>query len=293
MRCPFCGSDVGKTAVCPNCGALKDSVPTSGWRPDPTARHEGRYYLAGRPTGRVRDGKAETSDVDGGRKLPAYLQIPSRSRTSIRRTWLTTGAATAVLVMLAAVIWAVLLPRHESRSPDADYLSALKDSRFAGSFDSEANALAHGRQVCKQLGEGGPQQGPPADKLAVDALCPQFSEGFHILETIDVSASFVLIETSKPYASSIASDGTRCHGVHGYSDIGGGTQVIVRNDKGEILTSTSLGEGRGDDVNCRFSFHFPVTEGQDRYVLSVGHRGEFTYSFEQLRRGGIEIHLGE
>ena len=146
----------------------------------PHRASRGSLLLAGRPTGRVRDGKAETSDVDGGRQLPAYLEIPSRSRTSIRRTWLTTGAATAVLVMLAAVIWAVLLPRHESRSPDADYLSALKDSRFAGSFDSEANALAHGRQVCKQLGEGGPQQGPPADKLAVDALCPQFSEGFRI-----------------------------------------------------------------------------------------------------------------
>jgi hypothetical protein len=102
-----------------------------------------------------------------------------------------------------------------------------------------------------------------------------------------------LIETSKAYVSSIASDGTKCQGTHGYADIGSGTQVIVRNGKGEILAATSLGEGHGNDVNCRFSFSFPITEGQDRYVVSVGKRGEFSYSFEQLRSGGIEIHLGE
>jgi Protein of unknown function (DUF732) len=293
MPCPFCGSDVGKTDVCPNCGALKGGVATAGWRPDPTARHEGRYYVAGRPTGRVRDGKAETADPDGGKLLPAYLDIPQPSRTSIRSTWLATGLATAVFVMLAAVAWGLLLPRHDSSSPDTEYLSALKDSGLADGFNSDANALAHGRQVCKQLEDGGPQQGVAADKLAVDAFCPTFSQGFHVLETATGSATFVLIETSKAYISSIASDGTKCQGTHGYSDIGSGTQVIVKNGKGEILAATTLGEGHGDDVNCRFSFSFPITEGQDRYVVSVGRRGEFSYSFEQLRRGGVEIHLGE
>ena len=294
MSCPFCGSDVGRTDVCPNCGALKEGVATTGWRPDPTARHEGRYYVAGRPTSRVRSGKAETTDADGGKLLPAYLDMPSRSRTSIRSTWLTTAAVTVVLVMSAAVIWAVLLlPRHNPGSIDADFLSALKDSGFADQFNSDANALAHGRQVCKQLEDGGPQQGVAADKLAVDAFCPRFSDGFRILETATAQGTFVLIDSLKAYVSSIASDEGKCHGVRGYSDIGSGTQVMVKNGKGEIIASTSLGEGHGDDVNCRFAFSFPVTDGQDRYVVSVGHRGEFSYNFEQLRRGGVEIHLGE
>jgi hypothetical protein len=293
MPCPFCGSNVGRTDVCPNCGALKDGVAKTGWHPDPTARHEGRYYIAGRPTWRVRDGKVERTDPEGGKLLPAYLDTPHPSRTSIRSTWLATGAATAVLVLLAAVVWGLQLPRNDPGSPDADYLAALKDSGFADSFNSDANALAHGRRVCKQLEEGGPQQGVAADKLAVDAFCPTFSQGFHVLETATASATFVLIETSKTFVSSIVSDGAKCHGTHGYSDIGSGTQVIVRNGKGDILASTPLGEGQGDEVNCKFSFSFPITEGQDRYVLSVGHRGEFSYSFEQLRRGGVEIHLGE
>jgi hypothetical protein len=293
MACPFCGSDVGKTDVCPNCGALKGAGTQTQWRPDPTARHEGRYYVAGRPTSRVRSGKHEGTDVEGGKMLPAYLDTPPRSRTSIRSTWLGTGIATAVLVVLAAVIWAVLLPRHNAGSRDADYLAVLKDSGLADGFNSDANALAHGRQVCRQLEDGGPQQGLAADKFAVDAFCPQFSDGFRVLETATAAGTFVLIDTRKGYVSSITSDGTKCHGTHGYSDVGGGTQVIVKNGRGEIIASTTLGDGHGDGTNCRFGFTFPITEGQDRYVLSVGHRGEFSYSFEQLQRGAVEIHLGE
>src|SRR5689334_20725720 len=292
MACPFCGSDVGRTDVCPNCGALKEGVNHTGWRPDPTAHHEGRYYVTGRPTSRVRNGKSETTDADGGKLLPAYLDLPTTSRTSIRSTWLGTGIATAVLVMMGAVAWGLLLPRHSASSPDADYLSALKDSGFANSYNSDANALAHGRQVCRQLDDGGPQQGLAADKLAVDAFCPQFSEGFHVLETATAAATFVLIDTAKPYVSLIESDGTKCHGVHGYSDVGSGTQVMVKNGKGEILATTALGEGRGDDVKCTFSFSFPITEGQDRYVVSVGHRGDFIYTYNQLARQGVRIRLG-
>jgi hypothetical protein len=195
--------------------------------------------------------------------------------------------------MLALVAWALLLPRHESASPDAGYLSALKDSGLARQFNSDANALAHGRQVCKQLDDGGPQQGLAADKVAVDAFCPQFSKGFHILETVTVSGTFVLTDTkSNAGISSIASDGTSCGGTDGYSDIGRDTQVTVKNGKGEILATTSLGEGRGGDVTCTFSFSFPVTEGQDRYVVSVGRRGDFSYTFNQLQRQGVEIRLG-
>jgi len=293
MSCPFCGSEVGKTDVCPNCGALKGGVPKSGWRPDPTARHEGRYFIAGRPTSRVRDGKKETTDPDGGRLLPAYLDVPPPGKTSIRSTWLATGVATAILVMAAAVVWALLLPHDKPVSTEHDFLAALKDAGFFEGFNSDANALAHAKKVCRELEDGGPQQGLPADKLAVDAFCPEFSEGFRVLETATATGSFVLIETSKPFFSSIEANDGKCHGVRGYSDVGSGTQVMVKNGKGEILASTTLGEGHGDEVNCRFSFSFPITEGQDRYVVSVGRRGEFSYDFEQLRRGGIEIHLGE
>jgi hypothetical protein len=67
---------------------------------------------------------------------------------------------------------------------------------------------------------------------------------------------------------------------------------MVKNGKGEVLAATTLGEGRGNDVTCTFSFTFPVTEGQDRYVVTVSHRGEFSYTFEQLQHHGVQIRLG-
>jgi hypothetical protein len=272
---------------------MDHTVASTGWRPDPTARHEGRYYVADRPTSRVRDGKSQTTDPDGGKLLPGYVEVPSLDRTSIRSAWLGTGAATAVIVLLAAVAWVLMHRHHESTSPEAGYLSALADAGLAGQFNSDANALAHGRQVCRQLDDGGPQQGVPADKFAVDAFCPKFSDGFHVLETVTALGTFVLTDTqSSAVISAIASDGASCQGTNGYSDIGRDTQVMVKNGKGEILATTSLGEGHGGGATCTFSFTFPVTEGQDRYVVTVGHRGEFSYTFNQLQAEGVRIRLG-
>jgi hypothetical protein len=145
--------------------------------------------------------------------------------------------------------------------------------------------------VCRQLEDGGPQQGLLADKIAVEAFCPQFAQGFHLLETITVSGTFVLIDSAG--AGGITSDGTSCEGAEGYDDIGHDTPVAVKNGKGEILATTSLGQGTGSTANCTFSFGFPVTEGQDRYVVSVGRRGEFSCTFEQLQARGVQIRLGQ
>jgi hypothetical protein len=297
MVCPHCGSDIAADGVCERCGDVHRTVAPTGWRPDPTARHEGRYYAAERPTSRVRNGRAQSSDPIGGAMLPGYVDIPSLNRTGVRSAWLGTGAATAVIVIVAAVVWGLLLPsRHKSESPDVGYLAAIKDAGLDAQFNSDANAVAHGKQTCRQLDDGGPQQGQAADKIAVDAFCPQFSKGFHVLETTTTSVTFVLIDTKSDVdTSSIATNGTNgtaCEGIDGYSDIGRDTQVTVKNGKGEILTTTSLGEGRTGVGTCTFSFTFGVGEGQDRYVLSVGHRGDFSYTFAQLQRPGIEIHLG-
>jgi hypothetical protein len=294
MVCPHCGSDVGGTGVCERCGNVHDTVALTGWRPDPTARHEGRYYVAGRPTGRVRNGRAETTDTAGGQLLPGYVDVPSSRRTTARSAWLGTGAVTVVIVVLAVVIWALQRPHQLAATPEANYLSALRDSGVGGQFNSDANALAHGRQVCRQLEDGGPQQGLASDKIAIDFFCPQFAEGFHILETVTVSGTFVLTDT-RPVAdvTSIATDGASCEGTGGYSDIGSNTQLFVKNGKGEILATTSLGKGHGSEVTCTFSFSFPATEGQDRYVVSVGRRGEFSYTFDQLRTQGVQIRLGQ
>jgi hypothetical protein len=262
----------------------------TGWRPDPTARFEGRYYLGGRPTRRVRNGKNESTDAVGGKALPDYVEVPT-SRSGIRATWLGTTAVTAIIVMVTAVAWVLLLEhRKSSRSPEDQYLAMLKDAGLTQVFNSDANAIAHGRQVCHQLDDGGPQQGLPADQVAVDAFCPRFTDGFHVLESADISGIFVLSDSA--YLGAIATAGESCEGAGGFSDVGKGTPVIVRNGKGEILATTSLEQGKTGDAICTFSFTFPLTEGQDRYVVSVGRRGEFSYSYQQLLNHGVQVHLG-
>ena len=290
MTCPYCGSDIDGSGTCDRCGTVQESTALTGWRPDPTARHEGRYYLAGRPTNRVRNGKAESTDPAGGQMLPDYAEVPI-ARSGIRSTWLATGAMTAIIVMVAAVVWVLVLAgRKSTPAPEPGYLSALKDAGLTSQFNSDANAVAHGRQVCRQLEDGGPQQGVLPDKIAVDAFCPQFAQGFRLLQTVTVPGTFVLIDSAG--VGAIASDGASCEGADGYSDVGHDTPVTVKNGKGEILATTLLGQGKGSTTNCAFSFSFPVTEGQDRYVVSVGRRGEFSYTFEQLQTRGAQIHLG-
>ncbi|MFG1935353.1 DUF732 domain-containing protein [Mycobacterium sp. NPDC048908] len=294
MTCPYCQAPVGEGGVCDKCGPAQKDVTLSGWRPDPTGRHEGRYYVGGRPTSRVRNGRAQASDPTGGAMLPDYVDLPAPNKLSIRSTWLGTGAVVAIIVMLALVWWAMRVShRPQSPPPEELYLSVLHDAGLAGQFNSDANAVAHGKQVCRALDDGGPQQGSPADKIAVDAFCPRFTSGFHIFETVTATGTFVLTAAGPDaLVSSIASDGSSCHGVNGYADINGDTQVIVRNGHGDILSTTALGQGHGDDQTCTFSFRFPVTEAQDRYVVSVSHRGDFVYTFDQLAHQGVHIRLG-
>jgi Protein of unknown function (DUF732) len=288
MKCPYCSAGLDGDGTCERCGSVRTPSPLTGWRPDPTARHEGRYYVGGRPTARVRNGKSETTDAVGGRKLPDYVEVPA-ARPSIRSTWLGTTAVTAIIVMITAVAW-VLVDGRRQPSPEAGYLAMLKDAGLKDQFNSDANAIAHGRQVCRQLDDGGPQQGVPADRLAVDAFCPQFTDGFRVLESAEVSGILVLRDSAQTGA--IATDGPSCEGAYGFSDVGQGTQVIVRNGKGEILAATALDQGKTGTAVCTFSFGFPVTDGQDHYIVSVGSRGEFSYSFDQLLSRGVQIHLG-
>ncbi|MCX2929357.1 DUF732 domain-containing protein [Mycobacterium sp. CVI_P3] len=288
--CPYCGADLDGTGTCARCGGARTQNALTGWRPDPTARFEGRYYVAGRPTNRVRNGRAQSDDPVGGRMLPAYVEVPA-ARSSIRSTWLATGVTTAVIAMVGAVIGALLWAGHRpGRPPETDYVQALETAGLMNQFNSQANAVAHGHDVCSQLEHGGPQQGVLADKIAVDSFCPQFNQGFRVLESAKISGVFVL--TDSLGTGAIETDGASCRGTNGYADVGSSTPVIVKNDKGETLTTTSLGAGKSDGANCTFSFSFPITEGQDRYVVSVGRRGEFSYSFEQLLARGVQIHLG-
>lgn len=273
------------------------SVSEMGWRPDPTGRHEGRYFIAGQPTDLIRDGGIEARDVLGKEQLDqaaAVLFPPSQpvGRRS-RRLWWVVAAVIGVLALIGGAVGAVLYLTRDRQTVDDKYLADLRSSGLSAEFNSDANAVAHGRQVCRQLEDGGAQQGMAVDQVAVGYYCPQFAEGFHVLETVTVKGSFTLQDTSpSSYSTPITVSGSSCSGSGGYDDIDQGTQVTVKNGKGDILTTTSLGSGEGGRYLCTFPFSFEITEGEDRYVVSVSRRGEMGYSFADLKSTGVSLVLG-
>lgn len=312
--CVFCGGSLTDLTRCGSCGAINvdgtwheaaygvssgsgsGGSPGTGWMPDPSGRHEGRYFVGGQPTDLIRNGGEEALDPLGKQQLEtagaeAYsVQGPKRSK---RRLWIAAAAVVTLLVLIAAGVGTYVYVNRDRATVDDKYLVALKQAGHSGEFNSDANAVAHGKQVCRELEEGAAQQGMPADEVAVKYFCPQFVQGFHVLETATISGSFTLNDDEpNPYSPAIEVDGSSCTGAGGYSDVNPGTPVTVKNGKGEILTTTYLEEGKGGRYMCTFGIKFDVTEGQDRYVVSVGRRGETSYSFDELRAGGVALELG-
>ena len=268
-----------------------------GWRPDPTGRHEGRYFVAGQPTDLIRDGGAEALDALGKQQLDQAHAVDissvELSGGGPRRRWWVAVAIVGVLALVGGGVGAALFLTRDRQTVDDKYLADLRQSGLSGEFNSDANAVAHGRQVCRQLEEGRPQQGLPVDQVAVGYYCPQFADGFHVLETATVKGSFTLQDKSpSAYSTPITVSSSSCSGSGGYSDIDQGTQVTVKNGKGDILTTTTLGAGEGGRYLCTFPFSFQVIEGEDQYVVSVSRRGDMSYSFASLKANGVSLVLG-
>ncbi len=69
--------------------------------------------------------------------------------------------------------------------------------------------------------------------------------------------------------------------------------MVLKNGKGEELTNATLGIGTGSMYRCVFTFSLEVTEGEPSYVLSVGRRGEQSYSFSDLKNSGVSLSMGD
>jgi hypothetical protein len=88
----------------------------------------------------------------------------------------------------------------------------------------------------------------------------------------DVTGSFDLIDTSTDFPS-ISKTGSGCKGTSGYSDIGPGTNVTIKNGEGKILATGSLGDGTGTLTRCTFSFTLCGVLGESRPYSDVYQSG--------------------
>jgi hypothetical protein len=172
----------------------------------------------------------------------------------------------------------------------------LREKGLGGKFASDAAAVAYAESLCQRLDEGAPQQGTEQDATAVGVYCQEYAAGFKTLYPIDVKASFTLSEDDPSvYFPSIEGGFRNCSGSGGYSDISEGTEVLVKNSAGDVLTTTSLGRGSGlPPFECTFKFKFTVMDGEaGGYFIEVSDRGQVHYSPAQLKLpGAVELTMG-
>lgn len=164
--------------------------------------------------------------------------------------------------------------------------TTLRERGLGGRFVSDAAAVAYAENICRSLDSGGVQQGPGEDAVAVSIYCNKYESGFKTLLPIKVDGTFTLRDlTPSIYVTSITGSNSSCEGAGGYSDISSGTEVVVKNSSGKVLTTTQLGVGTGyPPVECEFKFSFTVMDGSDGgYSVTVSHRGELHYTAAQLK----------
>jgi hypothetical protein len=82
--------------------------------------------------------------------------------------------------------------------------------------------------------------------------------------------------------------GGMCTTSGGYADIREGAQVVIKDDTGKVVATTTLGPGVSASGTCTFPFSVTVPTGSDFYAVELGRRGSVHYTAEQLAAG---VHL--
>lgn len=102
-------------------------------------------------------------------------------------------------------------------------------------------------------------------------------------------AQYVLTGTFKLYDDDLGGVNS-CWGKGGYDDIRGGLDVVVRDASHTILATSNLDEGAhtGNGV-CTFIFAVKGVPKATFYSIEVGHRGELTYSFDEIVALGWQV----
>ena len=208
--------------------------------------------------------------------------VDRRGAWKVGRRGLLVGIGVAVVVLLVAFAgWRLV---GGGQSSEDRYLQALEDAGLRDDFAADRAALAAARSTCEDLDGGADPQGSEAQLIAVEQFCPDYEDGFHILEVQEIDGSFTISDAD----SAGFQVGGPCQGEGGYGDLNSSTQVVVSNPDGDELTRAQLGPGETTSiVTCQFEFTVELTEGEETYIFEVGDRGELSYSWDEVTTPGI------
>jgi hypothetical protein len=156
----------------------------------------------------------------------------------------------------------------------------VRKAGFKVSSRSEENFDAPSGYVIRQ----DPKAGTSAIKDSVVSLIAA--------EKPTLTGSFTLID------SDVSRTPAGCSGTGGYSDVKAGMQVVVKNEKSEILAVGELGDddytGEYGQVACKFPISIKDIPKASFYEIEVGRRGSLKYSFDELRNAkwSVKFSLG-
>ncbi len=115
--------------------------------------------------------------------------------------------------------------------------------------------------------------------------------------TQTLRGTMVLKEGAQPGGvGSVIAIGAPCWGIGGYDDMAAGTQVTVRNENDALIAKGALSEGAisprgptGTLPDCDFAFTVRDVPNAAFYTIEVSHRGELTYSREEMEALDWEV----
>jgi hypothetical protein len=88
------------------------------------------------------------------------------------------------------------------------------------------------------------------------------------------------------------STGSSCEGTGGYSDISPGTQVVIEDETGSTLATSSFDAGSFDGVSCVFEFTFDdVPKAAFYRVHQSSDRGVLQYSYQDMVDSDWSVYL--
>jgi len=107
------------------------------------------------------------------------------------------------------------------------------------------------------------------------------------LDTVTIYGQFYLFD-----------EGMRdCNPSAGYSDVGSGTPVTLRDESGTVIGSGTLGMGRQPNTgSCVWGYSLTtVPTNVEYYTLTVGRRGDITYSRSEMisKEWKLQTSLGD
>lgn len=108
--------------------------------------------------------------------------------------------------------------------------------------------------------------------------------------TQTLSGGITVTDTDENNSSVFVYDGL-CITLRGYSDIGSGTDVIVKDGTGKVIALTELLRGTPVGLySCRFDFEAKVPSSEF-YSFSIGDRDQITFSKADLLDRGWRLDL--